>query len=737
MTKKILAIIVLFVAFVQIANAIPAFHRPVVVTQPDGTQLTIIGHGDEFLNFITTVDGYTVVKDEDGFYHYANVAEGQLVATEVIAHEEASRNSSEVAFLSSRAKYLRPEQTAAQKELRERMTELTSEPQLPAMRKTASPKNAITKGDYRGLVILANYTDKKWRLGADSKDVVYRMMNEENFTGFEDPDYGQQNYTGSVHDYFMDNSNGQFNAQFDVVGPVEINYASTFAQRTTNSVTLAKAVLNAADSQIDFTQYDADGDGKVDMFYIIYAGYASSYDGNNSKLLWPHASNLGYYNISYDGMRMGRFACSTEIYGWESQEKNLLEGIGTIVHEFSHVLGYMDHYDTTYSGYDEPGEWDVMSGGSYFNYARTPVGYSAFERYSAGFAPLEMITSTGRRELEPLHTSNKGYRIDTPHKNPSGKPLEYFVLENRKKEKWDAYLPGEGMLITRIDSTSTSLWSSNQVNSTERTCVKLIRATGGTENSAYNTFPGKGGVSYITNDTDDSNLISYNDKRCDYNLYEIRKDGDNVSFLVVEDGYNPIVVPEDAIFYESFYFSCGNGGNDENYKNVGSGELKTDVEGWTGTTIHAANSCAVVGKSTFFTKEENIITPAITLKDGQAYKLSFSAAPYTSTSNPALSVYVAEGNGQLDIESVDLVKEQWGDYSAILTGSGDVKIAFGRKKAAFYIDTIEVQPTEVSGIENVEADMAQNNGASYNLAGQKVGNDYRGIVIRNGRKYVK
>lgn len=721
----------------QIANAIPAYPHPIVVTQPDGTQLIIVGHGDEFVNFTTTLDGYTVVKGADNFYRYADIVDGRLIASDVIARDASERSNSESAFLAPRAKNLKPVMTASQIQMRKMRDEMEAKPLFT--RSTPSRyRKAIKKGDYKGLVILVNFKDRKFRLGEKSNAIFNDMLNKDNYNGFEDPNLGFLKYTGSVRDYFIDNSNGQFSPKFKVVGPVDIDYNSTDVEQTNNAYKVIKAALDAIDEKVDFSEFDSDKDGTVDMFYVLFAGYAASYNGNSDKYVWPHASSMRHRNLSYDKTRMGRYACSTELYGWESHSNGMLEGIGTICHEFSHVLGYMDHYDTGNNGHDVISNWDIMASGSYHNYGRTPAGYSAFERYSAGFMPLEMITTTGERMLEPITTTAKGYRIDSPQKHHSGRVQEYFVIENRKKVKWDAYLPGEGMLITKIDSTDTWLWSTNNVNSSDRTCVMLLRATGGMKDSEYNTFPGKGSVTFINN-TGTPNLRTYTNKPCQFNIYDIRKDGDNIYFNVVDDGYNPVKVPENALFYESFYFSAGPGGNDGNDKIIGANNIVAENNGWTGSNIHAANSCVVVGKPSYFLKDENITTPAITLEEGKEYKLSFSALPYSTRSNPPLKVAIAEGNGNLSISSVDLVPKTWTTFTATLTGSGPVKISFARGKAAFYLDTILVEKPvsgKTNGVESIDADDADDAGI-YNLAGQKVNSAYKGVVIKNGKKFIQ
>ena len=51
------------------------------------------------------------------------------------------------------------------------------------------------------------------------------------------------------------------------------------------------------------------------------------------------------------------------------------------------------------------------------------------------------------------------------------------------------------------------------------------------------------------------------------------------------------------------------------------------------------------------------------------------------------------------------------------------------------ISSIEITPVETSGISTIAAENTSNS-AIYNLAGQKVSNDFKGLVIKNGKKFV-
>ena len=196
-------------------------------------------------------------------------------------------------------------------------------------------------------------------------DFYDALVNTHDFTGYTNGS-SFVSMTGSVRDYFYDNSNHIFDPSFDIVGPVDVNLSCTYPQSTANSDQLFHAVLAAADPLVDFSKYDSDHDGYVDMVFFLVAGFSASYGGNNENYLWPHMYYL-YYAPPRDGKRFGLYACSTEFSGWEGYGPRYYDigGIGTFCHEFGHVLGLPDLYDTDYSGSggesNDPGEWDVMA----------------------------------------------------------------------------------------------------------------------------------------------------------------------------------------------------------------------------------------------------------------------------------------------------------------------------------------------------------------------------------------
>ncbi len=515
--------------------AIPANKRPVTVTQPDGSQLTLQLVGDEWNHFYRTTDGYTLAKDNRGYYTYARLdATRQLVPTQQIAHDEAMRSSNETAFLAGVQRYATPAMTPdvqlrynREMQQRSEAMEKTRATNLARRAAVQGGRHNVPSYDYsnfRGLIILVEYSDLTFSR-SDYADILSGMVNNENYTGYTGTNGRKQNYTGSVRDYFRDNSGGLFEPQFDVVGPIRVDYSAYDAGEQAPAAFIQ--AVQRADEYIDYSLYDGDNNGEVDMIFFMVPGYSASYGGNDENLLWPHASSLAYYNLGRrDGKRFGRYACSTEMYGWSNMAGNetysVIDGIGTICHEFSHVLGIMDHYDTNYEqggqSFD-PGSWDIMAGGSDGDRGRQPVGYSLYEKVAMGFCEPNTVTHGDTVSLYVLDDIHNGYRI------PSGQAKETFYVEHRQQTaKWGRYLPGHGLLVWRIDSTSTNVYQQNTLNANpNHNYVEIVRATPSSrkQNSAGDTFPGSGRVTELTNDSQPANLLSWTKKECTFELEDI------------------------------------------------------------------------------------------------------------------------------------------------------------------------------------------------------------------------
>ena len=529
--KKFALLLICLMAMFR-ASAVPAYPYPVTVTQPDGSTLVIQGHGDEFYHFTTTADGYTIVKNAAGYYVYAQLQNNRLTPTDRIARNQAERTANDMSFLEATGKML--------------IEKANNDGARKSRHKVATKESDSYYKNFRGLVILVNFSDRKFSR-SDAHSVYDHMFNDVNYKGYKNENgtsnrYGSM-FIGGVRDYFSQNSMGKFAPQFDVVGPVEVDMKSTEMNGTKNAwVVFAQAIANLS-STVDFSKYDADGDGYVDMMYFIVAGYGANYSGNNDAYLWPHKWSLEYVDVpAYNGKRMGKYACSVELYGWESNNQTILDGIGTVCHEFSHVLGLPDEYDTDYEAggqSHDPGQWSVMAGGSYSQLGRLPVGYSAFQRYASGFLTPKVITNTGKFELNPMQENNEAYMLKTPVDK------EFFLLENRQQSGWDAMLPGHGMLVFRVDSTNLEVWESNKVNATpSHNYYELLRAGNSTSGAqASDPFPGTSNIMTLNNSTTPS-LCTWNGTYNTFGLTEITETNGVINFKVNKEGYVEMLVED-------------------------------------------------------------------------------------------------------------------------------------------------------------------------------------------------
>lgn len=446
-------------------KAVPAYPHPVSITQPDGTTLTVILHGDENQKIRTTTDGYVIRKNDQGYYVYAvRNSLNQYVPGEKIARDEVQRSQNDLDFLKTAVKISDLQQTATGSN---KISRAPAAANIIGFPKTGSPKS---------LVIMVNFSDRSFVI-SNPQDAFSRLLNQQN--------YSDNGGTGSAKDYFIAASYGLFAPEFDVVGPYTL--PNTMAYYGANDsygddvkpaymiVDACKAADNAG---VDFTQYDTDGDGYIDNIFVYYAGYNEAEWGPDNSI-WPHrwvvypGSNYTgtQSSVRFDGKTLYDYACTSELKG--SSGSNMC-GIGTFTHEFGHVIGMPDYYCTDGSSKSTLDDWSIMDGGAYLNQGRTPPTYSAYDRFFMGWLTPEELNAGASKTLYPISqagTSSVSSQSEafllsqTTHNlvgdNPS--PKEFFVMEYRKKTGWDAYLPAEGLLFWHIDYDQAA-WDNNEPN---------------------------------------------------------------------------------------------------------------------------------------------------------------------------------------------------------------------------------------------------------------------------------
>ncbi len=449
--------------------AIPARPSKRQVKQPDGTVLTIMTRGDENFHFTCTEDGMPLVKGADGAFYYAKLDAAKLiVSTGQMAHDAAQRSATELSFLKSYEKEASSVCSLGQEVREKRNAARVARLAKSSSSKAKAPKKAMAgawggegigiTGKRKGLVILVNFKDKAM-LASHTQEEWNNFFNEEG--------YSKLGNSGSVHDYFKAQSYGQFDLTFDVVGPVTVskNMADYGGNDSYgNDKDPAGMVYEACklvDSQVDFSQYDWDGDGEVDQVFLIYAGYGES---ANTDLLpetiWPHEWDLtsNGYSLNLDGVDINTYGCSAELYGYTG---TFMDGIGTPCHEFSHCLGLPDMYDTNYKGGFGLDSWGIMDVGSYGGDGFKPVGYNSYEKWVSGWLqPTELKSPCYVKDLKPLSDSPEAYIVYNEKT-----PTEYYLFENRQLKGTDSELPASGMLVLHIDYDKNA-WERNEVNNT-------------------------------------------------------------------------------------------------------------------------------------------------------------------------------------------------------------------------------------------------------------------------------
>lgn len=459
--KKLYLMLSMLFAFGAAANAVPAKKLQKVITLTNGTQVSVELRGDEYLSWWEGTDGTAYRATADDAVFEAFDLEAQKPAA---AARRARAEQGRVARLARVKNSL--------KGADDKMRGLGGD-------------HITYKGVKKGLVVLVDFKNKKF---ADGHDLEY-YKNVINGKDFSDEEEG---YVGSVRDYFLAQSNGQFELDFDVVGPVTMSknygyYGNDGAYQKDEKVyEMIKEACDGIQDKVNLKDYDWDGDGEADQVFFLYAGLGQA-SGGSAGTVWPHESELRYWPcgvLSYSTGKINTYACANELQPeTQGSSRYISAGIGTICHEFSHCLGFADMYDTTGGGGYGMSVFDVMDQGSYNGNGFVPCNYTAFERIYAGWVEaIELIDPATVKDMKSVSDYGRPF-IMYNYKNTN----EYFLMENRQNTGWDKGLYGSnGLLIVHVNYVP-SRWANNSVNSSAEKiqCCTVVNADGSRENTQY------------------------------------------------------------------------------------------------------------------------------------------------------------------------------------------------------------------------------------------------------------
>ena len=528
--KKIVSLFIMCVLALS-AYAVPAMPGWQTRTQADGSTIEVQVIGDEFYHYTINREGKEL-REVNGMFKVVGEAPSPA---EVQARHEAAR------------------------------TRHYAPVQLPgAANKFRAPKAIGTTPNLapRGIVILVNFSDS--HMDASHTQAVFDELC--NSTDCQVNINNNKKYPSAAQ-FFADQSNGSYRPIFDVYGPVTLDYPTAHygtdlvGEQAGSDSLATDAVIEAcmiADQQydIDWSNYDSDNDGAIDFVYMMFAGKGQA-AGGASYTIWPHNwttyAAMYYGRCSYewgvdnviDGLYIYNYACSAEL-----TINGGLTGIGTLCHEFGHVMGLPDLYDIkygdVYASHMTPNTWNIMDGGSYNGGEHCPPNYDPWQKYFFGWQiPVNLGTTGNDITLKPVGTEGAtAYQINASgtQMTPTTKGLSYYI-ENRQQTGWDEYTPAHGLLLWKADFNA-DYWKANTPNSTgtpgaprhtvvsadpngyiglNGTCTEVNAAGYCThrEYSTYNTFPGSSNVTEwtaladrtltdITEATDGTITLKYN-----------------------------------------------------------------------------------------------------------------------------------------------------------------------------------------------------------------------------------
>ena len=474
---------------------------PIEVVQPDGSKLTVVTIGNEMLNYRETVEGYTMLSNHEGIYEYAVLdSKGNLQLSGIKAKNNISESTLNKTLPQKHLRFSTIQQQAIQQDFAAFQSDVIE------MNKTVEV-NYPTMGDIRIIAICMQFPDEA---ALYPTSAVSDLLNQPNY-----------NSTGSFRDYFLANSYGKLRTQVDVFGWYttalnresygrNLNNGTVNAAYNANVRNLVRQAIDSADikGNANFALYDNDSNGSVEGIILFHAGYGAEQGLNG--YIWSHRSSLPSTGAPVkDGKTIRNYCVNPIKRNWSGT--NTMVGLGVLAHEFGHIMGLPDLYDTGDNS-EGIGNYGLMGGCGWLNQERTPCQYESWSKDQFGWLNPIVINTGGDYELKHTLDTAICYRINTARAN------EYFLLENRQQKGWDRFLPSRGLAIWHINTQRTSLYpGSNTVNTdTAQLGVGLKQADGqrnlerGTNRGdAGDLYPGSTSNTSFNNFTNPSSKLHY------------------------------------------------------------------------------------------------------------------------------------------------------------------------------------------------------------------------------------
>ena len=782
-------LLISFLLISTLAYSIPA-KRITKTAIIDGKAVKLTFTGNEKVHFWLSEDGKKYQMQEDGSY---TIFPDSLFLKAVNSKKYEIRNP-ETAMLHS-----------------------------PAFAKARAKHKAKYQGQKRGLLILVEFADNTFTSTINPKEDYQKLMSEENYKE-------TKNY-GSVRDYFKAQSYGKFDFILDVVGPIKLSHNMNYYGGNDKfgddlrSGTMIWEACKLADEQVDFSEYDWDGDGEVENVFVLYAGYgeAQSYKSNT---VWPHAWTLNAAKMYeetigscvFDGVTVDSYACGCELSGSSGTTQ---DGIGTICHEFSHCFGLPDFYCTDYSHEElTMGNWSILDDGNYAANGYIPVSYTAYERWFCGWLePTELSSPQFIKDMSNIDENGEAYIIYNDNDRN-----EYYLLQNIQRKGWNYGAGGHGLLVIHVDYDQEE-WEYNTINNNPNhlrmspICADNKRSN---MNLAGDTYPGTSKNTQLTdNSVPAATLFNANTdgkKLMHKPITDIAESSDGlISFTFMGGVF--VAVPEElqatmsgkeitatwndiqdeVLSYNIMYGSVGEGDVqeeviiDEDFsKAIADSDGKNDISnaldqklsttGFSGSKLYdgtkglkmgsskidgelkspvltcASDKISITLSSETYGTDESTLTVMV-YKNGEIEPFYISKPLEVGTVNtleisgvPSEFMVVIDARKRCYLNKLQIKANSFNPYSneTEITGITSMPYSFMPSFDAnqYWMQIQAVGPegktsewSERIIIDNIaskidNATSTPLHGDRYNLNGQRVGVDFKGIVIRNGKKYM-
>ncbi|MDR1739420.1 MAG: M6 family metalloprotease domain-containing protein [Bacteroidales bacterium] len=494
MFKKIILFAIALSVFGEVfARPMPPY--PVEITQGDGTIVTVQFFGDEKLHTVKSLDGYTLIKNSNLDLVFAiKDAKGNLQPSNILYRGQdlsaySIADKAAIAALDKGLTYSKEQVEIAKKvwTVIENADGKSNIDKAPGASKATAPVVTPVVGNKTVVVILAEFRDTKFIYSKEEFELWANQIG-----------YSANGATGSVRDFFYENSYGKLEVAFTLVGPVTSSRNASYYASEDRWQDWAKEVVQLADSLVDFSQFAINDN--LPFYHIIFAGHASQYSS-----IWPHKWIL-YPALTLDGVRISTYSCSEELEGGRG---SMMAGIGAFCHEVTHSFGSPDYYDVdyNYSGgeYDGTGIWDCMSGGTYNNESKTPPHINMLQKILFGWVnPVQLYAPRTVTDMPNSVDSAMAYFVKV---NNNG---EMYLFENRQKKNFDSFVPGSGLLVYHVHPGALSGNVDNTTHPQQCYVVAAGRSTAiptaspssyGLINSASAVFPGSKNKTSFTEST--------------------------------------------------------------------------------------------------------------------------------------------------------------------------------------------------------------------------------------------